>query len=224
MSKVVRIRAVIFDLDGVVTDTAEYHYRTWKRIAAEIGVPFDRDVNDRLRGMTRPQSLRIVLAGRQISAERFDELLKRKDIYYHELMAEFDESDLLPGIDTLLDELREAGVTLAVGSASRNARRVLERLDVAEQFALIAGGDSVERPKPAPDLFLYVADRLDVQPHECVVVEDSEAGVEAALRGGFWVVGIGPEDRVGDAHRRLESTAGLSADQLLTLPYRSDRS
>lgn len=209
------IRAVIFDLDGVLTDTAEYHYRSWQRLTDEEGIPFDRETNEKLRGLTRSESLRVVLNGRQISGQRFQEYLRRKNEYYHELLEEFDENDLLPGIPALLDELEAAGIPMAVGSSSRNVHIVLETLNIAHRFEVVAGGGSVEHNKPAPDIFLQIATQLDVAPDDCVVIEDSEAGVEAALRGGFRVIGVGPAARVGDAHLRVDSTTELMTDLVL---------
>ena len=209
--------AVIFDLDGVITDTAEFHYRAWQRLADEEGLPFDRQVNERLRGVSRAESLRIILAGREVSPERFEELLARKNRYYLEFLEELTPAHVLPGVLSLLDELEAAGIRAAVGSASRNARLVLERLGLTQRFAAIGDGYSVERPKPAPDLFLFLARELNVSPSACAVVEDAEAGITAALRGGFWAVGIGPAHRVGHAHIRFDHVGQLTLERLRAL-------
>jgi beta-phosphoglucomutase len=208
------IRAVIFDLDGVLTDTAEFHYLGWQRLADEEGFTFSREKNELLRGVSRVQSLQLILDGKEVDPRHFQEMLDRKNRYYTEMLKEISAEHLLPGITNLLDELDGTGIQLAVGSASKNARTVLEALGIADRFAVIADGHSVRHAKPAPDLFLFAAHELGVEPHECVVVEDAESGVDAALTGGFAVVGIGPTGRIGHAHRFVEDTGQLSLDLL----------
>jgi beta-phosphoglucomutase len=216
------LKAVIFDLDGVLTDTAEYHYRGWQRMADEEGLPFSREKNEQLRGVSRQRSLELILEGRTIPPEKFEELLVRKNHYYQEMLAEISADQLLPGIPALLDELRSTGVLLAVGSASKNAKTVLQALGIFDQFAVIADGYSVTHAKPAPDLFLYAAAQMGLAPYECVVVEDAESGIDAALTGGFGTVGIGPEERVGHAHLRLDDTSGLTLALLQSARHRAN--
>jgi kojibiose phosphorylase len=202
----VTLKAVIFDLDGVLTDTAEYHYHGWQRLADEEGYPFSREHNELLRGVSRQRSLEILLDGTAVDPERFEEMLARKNRYYTEMLTEISPDDLLPGIPALLDELEAAGIRMAVGSASKNARTVLEALDILHRFEIVADGNSVGLAKPAPDLFLYAAREMGLEPYDCVVVEDAESGVDAALTGGFGTVGIGPATRVGHAHLQLEGS------------------
>ncbi len=148
------VKAVIFDLDGVLTDTAEFHYRSWQRLADEEGFAFSRDKNEQLRGVSRQRSLELILEGQAaVEQGRFAEMLDRKNRYYQEMLTQIDHGHLLPGIPELLDALRQAGVRVAVGSASKNARPVLEALGIAAQFDVIADGYSVAQAKPAPDLF-----------------------------------------------------------------------
>jgi kojibiose phosphorylase len=194
------IRGAIFDLDGVLTDTSELHYQSWQRLADEEGIPFDREANEALRGLTRRDSLLRVLNGRPATEARMRDLMERKNAYYQESAERITPADLLPGVLALLDELRAAGVRIAIGSASKNARPVIERLGMAGRVDAISDGYSVERHKPAPDLFLHAAQQLGLAPGECVVFEDAAAGVEAALAAGMWVVGLGPRQRVGAAH------------------------
>lgn len=208
------LKAVIFDLDGVLTDTAEFHYQGWQRLADEEGFPFSRDKNEQLRGVSRQRSLELILEGRTVEREQFEGMLERKNRHYAELLQAITPDHLLPGIPALLDELAAAGILLAVGSASKNARTVLEALHVADRFAVIADGHSVGQAKPAPDLFLFVARVLGVARQACVVVEDAESGIDAALTGGFATLGIGPAGRVGHAHLRLDDTSGLTLAQL----------
>ncbi|MTI60001.1 MAG: beta-phosphoglucomutase [Firmicutes bacterium] len=198
------IKAVIFDLDGVLTDTAEYHYQSWKKLAQEEGISFTREDNEQLRGVTRRQSLEILLKGKTLPEDKMEELMVKKNEYYQELINNITEGDLLPGVENLLNQLQEEGYKLAVASASRNARTVIENLGIGKKFQLIADGYSVKNNKPAPDLFLYAAEELEVEPEECIVIEDAESGIEAALAAGMHTVGIGPEERVGQADFRYD--------------------
>ena len=204
--------AVIFDLDGVLTDTAEYHYRAWKRLADEEGLPFDRQTNEQLRGVSRQRSLEILLAGRKVTEEQFREMLDRKNQYYRELLHHLGPEDLLPGALPLVRALREAGVKVAIGTVSKNAPLIVERLGLDREVDLVADGHSVERSKPAPDIFLYAALHLGVPPERCVVVEDAAAGIDAALAAGMWAVGLGPAERVGHAHVRFPNLQQVALD------------
>jgi beta-phosphoglucomutase len=193
------IRGFIFDLDGVLTDTAEYHYRGWKRLADEEGIPFTRLDNEALRGIPRRESLMLILKGRAYPEEKILAMMERKNNYYLEFIREVSPKDLLPGARELLEEIHRAGLKSALGSASKNAPDVIRRLGIADLLDAISDGNSVERQKPAPDLFLHAARQLDLKPEECVVVEDAAAGIEAAKRGEFHTVGLGPRERVGEA-------------------------
>jgi beta-phosphoglucomutase len=194
-----KIKGFIFDLDGVLTDTAEHHYRGWKRLAEEEGIPFTPAENEALRGIARRQSLMLILKDRVYPEEKILELMERKNRYYLEFIREIGPNDLLPGAKRLLEETRSAGLKTAIGSASKNSEEVVERLGIRALLDVIADGNSVERQKPAPDLFLHAASRLGLQPGECVVVEDASAGVAAAIAGGFHSIGLGPVERVGKA-------------------------
>ncbi len=193
------IRAFIFDLDGVITDTAEYHYRGWKRLAEEEGFAFTREDNEHLRGIPRRESLLLILKGRVYPETKIAEMMERKNNYYLESIKEIPPRDLLPGAKELLEEVRAAGLKCALGSASKNATEVLDRLGIRSLFDAIADGYSVQHQKPAPDLFLYAARQLNLPPEECVVIEDAAAGIAAARVGGFRCVGLGPRERVGEA-------------------------
>ncbi|MHC5675951.1 beta-phosphoglucomutase [Nostoc sp.] len=203
------IQGFIFDLDGVLTDTAELHYLAWKKLADEEGIPFNREANDALRGVSRRASLMLILGDRPYSEAQIQEMMERKNRYYLELMQNMTAKDLLPGAIALLDELRQAGIKIGIGSGSKNARTVIERLGIADKIDAIADGYSVEQPKPAPDLFLYAAKQLGLEPGESVVVEDAAAGVDAALAAGMWAVGLGPVERVGAANVVLPSLEGI---------------
>jgi beta-phosphoglucomutase len=211
------IRGFIFDLDGVLTDTAEYHYRGWKRLADEEGVPFTREDNEHLRGIPRRESLMLVLKGRMYPEERIQEMMKRKNNYYLEFIREITPADLLPGARELLEEIHQAGLKSALGSASKNAPVVIRRLGITYLLDAVSHGGSVERQKPAPDLFLHAASQLDLQPQQCIVVEDAAAGIEAGRAGGFRTLGLGPRERVGNADRTLDSLKGARLNEILKL-------
>lgn len=206
------LRAVIFDLDGVITDTAELHYRSWQHLADAEGLRFDREMNERLRGLSRRASLEIILVenARSASEEQMAAWMARKNDDYLAMLDEITPADLLPGALPFIEAVRAAGGRIALGSASRNARAVLDRLGITALFDVIADGDSVARSKPAPDLFLWAAEQLGQPPARCAVVEDAKAGIDAALAAGMWAIGIGPVERVGHAHVRFDSPRTLT--------------
>jgi beta-phosphoglucomutase len=201
------IKAFLFDLDGVITDTAEYHYLAWKKLASQQGWAFDRELNEQLRGVSRMDSLDIIIGHNQASIDgnQCQQLATLKNQYYQAMLEHITPSDYLPGARQLLDDLKSNGYKIGLGSASKNSRLVLDRLNAVSYFDIIGDGNSVEKSKPAPDIFLYGATRLNLAPHECIVVEDAESGIEAGIAGGFQTIGIGPRERVGKAHLRFDS-------------------
>jgi beta-phosphoglucomutase len=210
------VRGFLFDLDGVLTDTAEYHFQAWKRLADEVGIPFEREDNEALRGIPRRESLLLILKGRAFPEEQMQEFMQRKNSYYLELIRGIAPADLLPGARTLLEEIQVAGLKSSLASSSKNAVDVVERLGIRALLNAISDGNSVTHQKPAPDLFLHAASQLGLAAAECVVVEDAAAGVEAALAGGFFAVGLGPRERVGAAHLVLPSLEGVHLGHLLS--------
>lgn len=211
------IKGFIFDLDGVLTDTAEYHYRGWKRLADELNIPFSREENEALRGIPRRESLLILLKGREYPEAQLLEFMDRKNGYYVNFIREITPADVLPGARELLMKIRAAGLKSALGSASKNAREVIERLGIAHLLDAISDGNSVQRQKPAPDLFLHAAGQLGLPPRECIVVEDAAAGIEAALAGGFWTLAIGPQSRFSGAHQVLPGLENICLENLMSL-------
>ncbi len=211
-----RLAGVIFDLDGVITDTAEYHYRAWQRLAEEEGLYFDRRLNERLRGVSRSASLAIILEAnrRTLDEAEMAAWMERKNTYYVQMLTQITPADLLPGALALIEELRAAGIKVALGSASKNAPTVLAQLGIAHLFDVVADGTHVERTKPAPDLFLWAAQAMGLSPGLCAVIEDAAAGIDAALAAGMWAIGLGPEERVGHAHVRFESLQGVTWERL----------
>ncbi len=218
-----QIQGVIFDLDGVITDTAELHYQAWKRMADEEGIPFNREANDGMRGLPRRESLLQILGDRPATEAQMQDMMERKNDYYVALMQEISPEDLLPGVVNLLQELQNSGIKIALGSSSKNARTVIERLGIAEYFDAISDGYSVSQPKPAPDLFLHAAQQLGLSPSQCVVVEDAAAGVEGAIAAGMRSVGLGPVERVGKAHVVLPSLKNVRWQDLQQQIVSSDK-
>lgn len=210
------IQALIFDMDGVITDTVELHYRAWERLAAEEGLTLDRALNNRLRGLTRPDSLRLILeaSARSVPPEVAQAWMERKNAYFHALLQQLTPADVLPGVVALIQEAREHGYKIGLGSASRNVQAVLHRLALPHLFDVIGDGYSVVRYKPAPDLFVWVAGGLGVSPAHCVVFEDAQAGIEAALAAGCWTVGLG-DGGVERAHLVLPSLAGITLARVI---------
>ena len=209
------IRAFIFDLDGVITDTAEFHFLAWKQLADEEGIAFTREDNEQLRGVSRRESLNRMLKGRPIEEATAQAWMERKNDYYRKYLETITPEHALPGVGRFLDEAKEAGIKLGIGSASKNAQDVLARLRLLAIFDAIGDGFSVVNTKPAPDLFIWVAGRLNVPPNEAVVFEDAEAGIDAALAGGFYTVGIGTAN-VKKAHLVTSGLGALTVGQVLS--------
>ena len=205
------LKAVLFDLDGVLTDTAEYHYRAWQALADDLGVPFDRSANEELRGVGRMESLERILAraDRSYSQEEKARLAEEKNRHYQELIEGITPDDLLPGIPALLKELDAAGVKLAVASASRNAPAVITRLGIGDAFDTVVDAGLVSRGKPDPEVFQRAAEALGVLDEDCLGVEDAEAGVAAIRGAGMAAIGVGDAARRGDAQRVVDDTSQL---------------
>lgn len=213
-------RAVVFDLDGVLTDTAEFHYQSWKSLADDLGFDWSRQANDALRGLGRAESLRIFLGDRWelFSDQQRSDLAATKNDRYLDRVSRMTWDDLLPGAAELLGRLRAARVPVAVASSSKNARVVISRLGIANLLDAVVDGLDAPRSKPDPQVFLLAAERLGVAPRDCIVVEDAESGVAAALAAGMHVIGVGPPERVGRAHRvvsDLVSMGNLGIDEIL---------
>jgi beta-phosphoglucomutase len=208
------IRAFIFDLDGVITDTAEFHFLAWKQLADEEGIAFTREDNEQLRGVSRRESLNRMLKGKPIDEATAQAWMERKNVYYRKFLETITPENALPGVGRFLDEAKDAGIKLGIGSASKNAHDVLARLQLLAIFDAIGDGFSVVNTKPAPDLFIWVAGRLNTPPNEAVVFEDAEAGVDAALAGGFYTVGIGTAN-VQKAHLVTSGLGALTVHDVL---------
>jgi beta-phosphoglucomutase len=196
------VKGVLFDLDGVVVFTDKYHYLGWKKLADEKGWAFDEQVNDGCRGVPRLASLQVILDhnGVDFPHEEKERMAHIKNEYYKELLGQINDADIYPGVIDLLERLKAQGLKLAICSSSRNAQTVLDALDLSRYFDAVVGGNDIQNPKPDPEIFLTGAQRLGLKPEECIVFEDAESGVEAALAAGMKCVGVGPQERLGAAH------------------------
>jgi kojibiose phosphorylase len=210
------IRGIIFDMDGVIADTARFHYQSWEKLAQEEGIAFTWETHLAMLGTTREESLRIFTAGLDLDAETRKSWFDRKNHYFLELMRQLRPGDTLPGVERIIDQARAAHLKIAVGSSSKNAFPVLDQLELRAKFDVIGDGYSVERSKPAPDIFLWVAGALGLPPRHLLVLEDSPAGIEAARTGGFYVIGLGDVPLNG-AHALLPGLADHTLQDLLEL-------
>lgn len=187
------IKGLVFDLDGVITDTAERHYLAWKRIAHRLGIAIDREWNERLKGISRTESLELILAENPtflLDSEEKAQLLKEKNAHYLELIAEITAADILPGIPELLEEAKNAGYRMAIASASKNAPLILERLGLSAIFDAVVDPESLKQNKPHPEIFEKAAQALGLETQECIGFEDSLAGIEGIKRAGMPAVAI----------------------------------
>ncbi|MFB9244879.1 beta-phosphoglucomutase [Massilia antarctica] len=198
-----RFKAVIFDLDGVITDTAHYHYLAWKRLAESEGVHFDEAFNEQLKGIDRMGSLNLILAGaaRSYSDEQKLALAEAKNRHYQELIATMSAADLLPGAVEALAAVRAAGLRIGLASVSKNAFTVLERLGIRDRFDYVVDAALIANSKPHPEIFLTAARELGVTPGDCLGVEDAVAGVASIQSAGMWALGIGSPDVLTQADR-----------------------
>ncbi|MCM3635043.1 beta-phosphoglucomutase [Paenibacillus camelliae] len=221
------IQAVIFDLDGVITDTAEHHYLAWKAIGDELNLPFTREFNENLKGVSRLESLRLLLSLSKeplhYSDEQLHELAERKNELYKELIATIKPSDVLPGIPELLADLKQRGIKTAIASASKNAFSVIRNLQMEEQFDIIVDAAKIKNSKPDPEVFLAAAQQLGVDAQACVGIEDAVAGVDAILAAKMTAVAIGQKDHFPHAHHVYASTAELNVEQLLQIHERAQK-
>ena len=205
------IHGIIFDLDGVLVCTDELHYRAWKRLADREGIPFDRTINDRLRGVSRMASLEIILerAPRTYSDTEKEAMAAYKNNLYRASLDELTESDVLPGVLPTLAELWSRGFKLAVGSSSQNTKKILKNTGLADRFDAVADGTDITRSKPDPEVFLCAAAKLGLPPAACAVVEDAEAGIRAAKAGGMTAYAVGDARKSPLADGRLSDIREL---------------
>jgi beta-phosphoglucomutase len=209
-------KAIIFDLDGVLTDTSEYHYQAWKHLADDEHIPFTRQENDEhLRGIGRRESLMYIIRGKHYSEDQIEEMMDRKNRYYNDLIKNMSPKDLVAGGRALLEEIHNAEIKIAIASASKNCHTVLERLGITDLLDGIADGFSVVNGKPAPDLFVYAAGLVQVHTGDCLGVEDADAGIEAIKTAGMRALGIGPKERFHKADKVLPSLENKHLQDML---------
>ena len=214
------IKACIFDLDGVIVDTARYHYLAWSRLARELNIPFTEQDNERLKGVSRKESLEILLSlgkGQQYSAAEKEELAARKNAWFVEYINQMDRDEIFPGVVRLISEFRQRGMRIGLASSSKNAPQVIRSLGVAESFDAVVDGSMVRHAKPDPEIFLLAAALLQVSPAECVVFEDAAAGIESALAAGMKCVGIVSKQLLGRANLVVSRTGDFDPDVINTL-------
>ena len=212
------LKAVVFDLDGVLTDSAKYHYQAWKMLADKLGIPFDEEYNEKLKGVSRMESLELILhngnAQDKYTQEEKVAMATEKNEFYKQLIHQITPEDVLPGIHDFLEQLKAAGIKTAVASVSHNAPFILERLELDKYFDYICDAAQVPRAKPFPDIFLSAAQNLGVEPANCIGVEDAQAGIQAINAAGMMSVGVGTESQMQEAKLILPSTAKLELGML----------
>lgn len=207
-------RAFIFDLDGVIVDTAKYHYLAWKQLANELGFDFTKEQNELLKGVSRVKSLEILLdiGGVSLSEERKQTLMREKNERYLQFVENLTESDILPGIQDLIFHLKRKSIPVTLGSASKNAIPILKSLGLFDAFDAIVDGNDVTQAKPDPEVFLIAAKQIDYPPNNCIVVEDSAAGIQAANSVNMLSIGIGEKENLPEAKYIFPSTRDLTID------------
>ena len=211
------IKAVIFDLDGVLTDTAVHHYQSWKAIAAKFEYDLSELDNEKLKGVSRAESLRLIMQWASVSLpqEEIPQLLQEKNNHYLLLINELGKNDILPGVLDFLTLIESHNCAKAVGSSSKNAPFILEKLGLASRFAAVIDGNGVKNTKPDPEVFLNAAHQLQVLPENCLVIEDAPSGIQAAKAAGMKVVGVGHD--LTEADVCVSSLVGLGWDQIQNL-------
>jgi beta-phosphoglucomutase len=213
------IKACIFDLDGVIVDTAVYHYKAWKRLANELGFDFTEEDNEKLKGVSRVRSLQLILEwGHVTKTEAEQEVLAtKKNEWYVEMISHMTPAEILPGAKEFLETCRAAGLKTALGSASKNSMTILEKINLTHLFDAIIDGNKVSKAKPDPEVFLKGAEAVGVKPEECVVFEDAIAGIEAAKNGGMKAVGIGSPQVLTEADMVVPGLNEMSLEKLKQL-------
>ncbi len=213
------IGACIFDLDGVIVDTAKYHYLAWKKLADELGIKFTERDNERLKGVSRMTSLDIILelGKKNFSNSRKNLLATMKNKWYNEYISQMTPEEILPGAMEFISELKRAGIPIAIGSASKNTPLILERVGIKDLFNAVADGNNVKKAKPDPEVFLKAAELLNTEPGRCVVFEDAIAGIQAAINAGMLCVGIGSAIVLKDASFVVRGLNEMSMEKLKEL-------
>lgn len=213
------IRACIFDLDGVIVDTASHHFVAWRRLADELGVPFSSEDNAALKGVSRVDSLEYILnkGGLVLDPATKVRLMDRKNAHYLELAGKTSPADALPGVVELIDSLKEQGLKVALGSSSKNAEMILTRLNLIDRFDALVDGNHITLSKPDPEVFISGAKALGIPPEHCLVFEDAQSGIDAANAGGFPVIGIGNTEALTKAVAVIPGFGDYTWDSICAL-------
>lgn len=200
-------------------DTAKYHYLAWKRLAAEFGFELTEEANERLKGVSRMQSLDIILelSGRSFTEAEKEEMANRKNGWFTDYVSKMQADEIFPGVKTLLQQLKNDHIKIALASSSKNAQRIIQLLGIENYFDTVVDGTMIVNAKPAPDIFLLAAKKLNIAPQDCLVFEDAEAGVQAALRAGMKCVGVGKQEQLGHATLVVSSVSEFKYSQLMSL-------
>jgi beta-phosphoglucomutase len=213
------LRGCIFDLDGVIVDTAKYHFMAWRRLAKELGFEFTVEDNEALKGVSRMTSLEILLrtGGVTVTEKEKEVLAASKNGWYVEFISGMTPDEILPGSVRLLKSLRKAGIITAIGSASRNAGTILDRIELREMFDVIVDGNKIQKAKPDPEVFLRGAEEMNLHPSSCIVFEDAQAGIEAAIAGGMKSVGVGSPELLRRADLVIPDLKKITLKELRNL-------
>ena len=214
-----KVKALIFDLDGVIVDTAKYHYKAWKALANSLGFDFTEQDNELLKGVSRVRSLEILL---EIGGKNFDEQKKiefanRKNSEYVGYISQMTPDEILPGVTEMLQSVKDAGLKIVLGSASKNAPLILEKINLEHFFDAVIDGNKVSKAKPDPEVFLKGANAVNVDPEQCIVFEDAIAGIEAAQNAKMKTIGVGDPQVLGNADAVISGFAGLTVHELLKM-------
>ena len=211
------IKACIFDLDGVIVDTAYYHYKAWKRLANELGFDLTSQQNERLKGVSRMESLNILLeiGSLVVNDAEKEKLAHQKNIWFNDFIERMLPEEIFPGVKQLIEKLKFKGVKVALASSSKNARTVIRRLQIENMFEVVVDGTMIIRTKPDPEIFLRTAQLIEILPENCLVFEDAEAGVEAALAAGMKCVGVGSFQQLGKANMVIDKTGDFRTEMLI---------
>ncbi len=209
-------KACLFDLDGVIVDTAVYHFQAWRRLANELGFDFTEHQNEQLKGISRMESLELILKWGNVSLSEEEKIdwATRKNAWYLDLVMQMTPNEVLKGVPEFLKSLRENGIKIALGSASKNSRLILEKINMIDYFDAIIDGNNITKGKPDPQVFLLGAEATNCKPEECVVFEDALAGVQAGKAGGMKVVGVGDASVLTEADFVISSFEEMTIDRL----------
>jgi beta-phosphoglucomutase len=214
-----RTAACIFDLDGVIVDTARYHFLAWKRLTDQLGIHFTEEDNERLKGVSRMASLEIILGigNRKVNERQKLEYATLKNSWYIDYISKMTPNEVLPGCLTFIEELKNANVRVAIGSASKNTPMILEKIGIRDLFDAVADGNIVREAKPNPEVFIKAAEMVGIKPGKCVVFEDAVAGVQAALNAGMMCIGVGSPEILRKAHFVVPGLNEMNLAKLISI-------